>query len=52
VIDPAVLFCDFNTDETLPSLTTCKERGGIDGIVTHDAIDDAWDVIELLRKKY
>ena len=36
-------------DERLPDLLTCKERAGIKGKVTHKAIEDAWDVIELLR---
>lgn len=52
VLDPAILFVDWKNDESLPSLTTCKQRAGIEGIVTHDALEDAWDVIEVLRKFY
>ena len=52
VIDPSVLFCDWKNDETLPSLKICKERSGVSGDVAHDAIEDAWDVIQLLRKFY
>jgi hypothetical protein len=52
ILDPAILFCDWNNDESLPSLTKCKERASIEGIVTHNALEDAWDVIELLRKNY
>jgi len=52
VIDPAPLYCDWLNDETLPSLTECKQRAGVKGIVTHNALEDAWDVIEVLRKKY
>lgn len=52
IIDPSVLYCDFMSDTSLPNLTKCKERANIDGIVTHNALEDAWDVIELLRKKY
>jgi hypothetical protein len=52
VIDPAIQFCDWENDESLPNLYTCKQRAGIEGIVTHDALEDAWDVIELLRKSY
>jgi len=52
VLDPAILFVDWKNDESLPSLTTCKQRAGISGIVTHDALDDAWDVIETLRVTY
>lgn len=52
VIDPAVLFCKWTTDEKLPSLDECKQRAEIDGYVSHNALDDAWDVIQLLRKFY
>jgi oligoribonuclease len=52
ILDPAILYVDWKNDDTLPSLTQCKERAGIEGAVTHDAIDDAWDVILSLRKFY
>jgi len=52
IIDPAVLFVDWNSDKTLPNLKECKERSGISGEVTHDALEDAWDVIQTLRKFY
>lgn len=52
IIDPAVLFVDWQKDECLPSLGDCKQRAGIEGIVSHNALEDAWDVIQLLRKFY
>lgn len=52
VLDPAILCVDWNKDNSLPSLTTCKERTNIGGIVTHNALEDAWDVIQVLRKFY
>jgi oligoribonuclease len=52
IIDPAVLFVDWKEDESLPGLDKCKSRAEIHGLVTHNALEDAWDVIELLRKKY
>lgn len=52
VLDPAILYCDWNKDESLPSLSKCKERAGLHDIVTHNALEDAWDVIEVLRKFY
>ena len=52
VLDPAILMVNWNNDKSLPNLTTCKERAGVDGIVTHNALEDAWDVIEVLRKFY
>jgi len=52
VLDPAILMVDWKKDTSLPNLTTCKERAGVNGIVTHNALEDAWDVIEVLRKFY
>ena len=52
VLDPAILFVDWKQDEDLPNLLKCKERAGIQGIVTHNALEDAWDVVEVLRTKY
>jgi hypothetical protein len=51
-IDPATLFTDWQNDEYLPDLATCKKRAEINGIVTHDALEDAWDVIQLMRTQY
>ena len=52
IIDPSVMFTNWNNDKSLPSLFECKQRAKIDGIVTHDALEDAWDVIQLLRTQY
>jgi len=52
VLDPAILCCDWYTDESLPSLNECKKRLGVQGVVTHNALEDAWDVIQILRKFY
>jgi oligoribonuclease (3'-5' exoribonuclease) len=52
VLDPAILMVDWTNDKSLPNLTQCKERAGVSGIVTHNALEDAWDVIEVLRKFY
>lgn len=52
VLDPAILCVDWINDTSLPNLTTCKERMNVGGIVTHNALEDAWDVIEILRKFY
>ena len=52
IIDPAIMFCDWTKDEKLPSLDECKQRANINGLVTHNALEDAWDVIQLLRKFY
>ena len=52
IIDPSVIFTNWNDDNSLPSLYECKQRAKIEGIVTHDALEDAWDVIQLLRTQY
>lgn len=52
VLDPGILFVDWINDESVPSLDVCKERAGIEGVVTHNAVEDAMDVVMLLRKCY
>lgn len=52
VLDPAILCVDWNEDKSLPGLNDCKKRNGIEGEVTHNAVEDAWDVIQVLRKFY
>jgi oligoribonuclease len=52
IIDPSILFVDWKNDEQLPSLNECKERANVPGVVTHNALEDAWDVIQTLRTKY
>jgi oligoribonuclease len=52
VLDPAILFVDWENDDAPPSLGECKIKAGIDGVVTHLAVDDALDVIKLLRTQY
>lgn len=52
VIDPSIYFTDWNLDTAPPGLSLCKARAGLSSHVTHDALEDAWDVILLLRKTY
>ena len=52
VIDPGSMFIDWNVDEVPPDMNICKCRAGIAGEVTHNAYEDALDVIKLLRTKY
>ena len=52
IIDPSILFVDWKNDNQLPSLNECKERANVPGVVTHNALEDAWDVIQTLRTKY
>lgn len=52
VIDPAILFVDWKEDTLLPNLNECMNRAGVEGEVTHDAVQDCKDVIRVLRTKY
>lgn len=52
VLDVGSVFVDFKTDFWIPDLNECMHRAGIEGTVTHDALEDARDVIRTLRKKY
>jgi hypothetical protein len=52
IIDPSVLYTDWKNDESLPGLSDCKKRAGLSEVVTHNALEDSWDVIELMRKHY
>ena len=52
VLDPAILYFDPLTDDTLPNLDECKRRAGIEGVVSHTAVSDSIDVIMLIRKHF
>jgi len=48
VLDPAILY--FHPDDlSLPGMETCKSRAGMGDKVMHDAVNDAKDVVILLR---
>ena len=49
VIDPAMWFMRPD-DEEVPDLTECLKRAGLEGAVQHTALEDAYDVIRLVRK--
>lgn len=52
IADPGILYVDWDKDDQIPGMDLCKQRAGISGVVTHNALDDAWDVVQLLRKNY
>ena len=52
ILDPAILFTNWKEDEHLPNMSVCKERLGVNNVVSHIALEDAWDVIQLLRTQY
>lgn len=51
-LDPAVLYWNPTLDTELPSLDECLKRAGIDDFVSHNAVEDAMQIIKVLRKKY
>jgi DNA polymerase III epsilon subunit-like protein len=52
ILDPAILFVDWKSDDALPGLNLCKVRSNTKGEVTHNALEDAIDVVAVLRTKY
>jgi oligoribonuclease len=50
VLDPASLYF-YGEDTELPNLDLCLKRAGVPGEVTHNACEDAWQVIQVLRQK-
>lgn len=50
VLDPAILFVDWEKDENLPSLSECYTRAGLGKIENeHSALHDAYNVIMCIR---
>lgn len=52
ILDPATLYFDPTQDNELPSTEKCMERAHIEGDVKHTALEDAINVVKLLRHKY
>jgi len=50
VIDPGLLWWRCGEDRQLPDMATCLKRAGYDKQVSHTAVEDAMDVIRLIRK--
>ena len=49
VLDVGPMFIDFKNDDWVPTLDECMQRAGVSGSVTHDAYEDAKDVIKVIR---
>lgn len=51
-LDPEILFLNYFEDEEVPGLEECKVRAGFEQTkVTHNALEDAWDIVNLLNYK-
>lgn len=48
-LDPSLYYFDENVDAKLPDLKQCLQRASINKSVAHNAVEDAEDVIRLLR---
>ena len=51
VLDPGILYMN-KTDDAVPNMGECKIRAGLSEFVAHNAIDDAIDVIHLIRHHF
>lgn len=51
VLDPAILYYRPG-DTKLPDLQTCMKRAGMEGVVPHNAVEDARIVKELIGRKF
>lgn len=49
MIDPSILCMNWTTDAGPPNLQTCMKRAQVEGPVTHDALQDAIDVVRVIR---
>ena len=52
VIDPALLYLNWHKDKKLPNMSACKARAGLSDVVSHQALEDARDIVRLLRPFY
>jgi DNA polymerase III epsilon subunit-like protein len=50
--DPGTLYFDPRTDKAIPSTEECLKRAGLDATVAHTAVEDARNVVRLLRYKW
>lgn len=51
VLDPGPMYLE-EGDGAVPGLSQCLRRAGIKGPVTHDAVQDAKQVIQVIRRKH
>jgi len=51
-LDPAQMYFDPSVDDELPNLKKCLSQIGINKEISHTAIEDAMDVVKLIRAYY
>jgi DNA polymerase III epsilon subunit-like protein len=52
ILDPGSLYFQPLVDDALPSLDECAKRAGLGKPVTHNALEDAQLVVEIVRSYY
>lgn len=52
ILDPSALYFDPKVDTELPGMELCLERAGIKEEVSHNAVEDALQVVKLIRKRF
>ena len=52
VLDPGSMYFDPSIDDGVPSTVECLRRAGLDPGVKHRALEDARDVIRLIRRRH
>ena len=52
ILDPGVLYVDWQNDEEVPGMTLCNQRAGVVNEKLHSALFDSWNTIQLLRIQY
>lgn len=52
IMDPGPLYLRPREDHALPNQTQCLQRAGMEDLVAHTALQDAWQVVWLLRNRY
>lgn len=53
VIDPGSIMIDWKNDDVPPNSEECKRRARLeDDTIAHNALYDAWDMIQILRSQY
>lgn len=50
--DPGILFFDPLRDDRIPAMGECLKRAGLDSVVKHTALEDAQDIVRLLRHAF
>lgn len=51
ILDVGSMYYDVNTDSKIPNLSECLDKAGMNNVVTHNALEDAQQVADLVLYK-